>query len=149
MSKGNISRQEEVSMIPPLLLDVEPHHTVLDLCAAPGSKSAQLVELLHAGEEERVLRAIQQANGKSTGIESSQEDDGRSTGILVANDVNYQRAQMLVHQVKRLNSPNLIVTNHDATMFPSIATPQETLPNGQKNSQILERYSYLGTSYHC
>lgn len=56
--QGNISRQEGVSMIPPLLLDVEPHHyvrphrskieiqrseaslssQVLDLCAAPGSK---------------------------------------------------------------------------------------------------------------
>jgi multisite-specific tRNA:(cytosine-C5)-methyltransferase len=29
----------------------------------------------------------------------------------------------LVHQVKRLNSPNLVVTNHDATMFPSIELP--------------------------
>ncbi|EME83440.1 uncharacterized protein MYCFIDRAFT_154036 [Pseudocercospora fijiensis CIRAD86] len=137
---GNISRQEEVSMIPPLLLDVEPHHTVLDLCAAPGSKSAQLVELLHAGEEERVSRSIQQANGKLTlgEGESVQPDSGRSTGILVANDVNYQRAQMLVHQVKRLNSPNLIVTNHDATMFPSIATSQEILPNGQKKGGWLK-----------
>lgn len=27
-SQGNISRQETVSMIPPLLLDVKPHHKV-------------------------------------------------------------------------------------------------------------------------
>ena len=27
-SQGNLSRQEAVSMIPPLLLDVEPHHIV-------------------------------------------------------------------------------------------------------------------------
>ncbi|GMF70376.1 unnamed protein product [[Candida] boidinii] len=40
---GNISRQEAVSMIPPLVLDVEPHHFVLDMCAAPGSKTAQLI----------------------------------------------------------------------------------------------------------
>lgn len=25
-------------MLPPLFLDVEPHHVVLDMCAAPGSK---------------------------------------------------------------------------------------------------------------
>lgn len=25
-------------MLPPLFLDVEPHHKVLDMCAAPGSK---------------------------------------------------------------------------------------------------------------
>jgi multisite-specific tRNA:(cytosine-C5)-methyltransferase len=30
---------------------------------------------------------------------------------------------MLIHQLKRLSSPNLIVTNHDATMFPSIKLP--------------------------
>ncbi len=35
-STGNISRQEAVSMIPPLFLDVQPHHMVLDMCAAPG-----------------------------------------------------------------------------------------------------------------
>lgn len=34
-------------MIPPLLLGVEPHHHVLDMCAAPGSKTSQLIELLH------------------------------------------------------------------------------------------------------
>ena len=35
---GSISRQETVSMLPPLVLGVKPHHTVLDMCAAPGSK---------------------------------------------------------------------------------------------------------------
>ena len=48
--EGNISRQETVSMIPPLVLDVQPHHKVLDMCAAPGSKTAQLIEALHAQE---------------------------------------------------------------------------------------------------
>lgn len=36
-------------MIPPLLLGIEPHHKVLDMCAAPGSKTGQLLELLHEG----------------------------------------------------------------------------------------------------
>ncbi len=44
---GNINRQEAVSMIPPLLLDIKSHHKILDMCAAPGSKTSQLVELLH------------------------------------------------------------------------------------------------------
>ena len=34
-------------MIPPLVLDVEPHHWVLDMCAAPGSKTFQLLEMIH------------------------------------------------------------------------------------------------------
>jgi len=35
-------------MIPPLLMDIKSHHKVLDMCAAPGSKTAQLIEYLHA-----------------------------------------------------------------------------------------------------
>lgn len=46
---GSISRQEAVSMIPPIVLDVQSHHKVLDTCAAPGSKTAQLIESLHSG----------------------------------------------------------------------------------------------------
>lgn len=29
---------------------VQPHHRVLDMCAAPGSKTFQLLEALHGGE---------------------------------------------------------------------------------------------------
>ncbi|KAJ1723715.1 tRNA (cytosine-5-)-methyltransferase ncl1 [Coemansia erecta] len=95
---GNISRQEAVSMVPPLLLDVQPQHLVLDMCAAPGSKTAQLVEALHAGV----------APGETP------------RGLVVANDADYKRACMLVHQVNRLNSPNIVVTNHSGERFPNI-----------------------------
>ncbi|CAN6597525.1 multisite-specific tRNA:(cytosine-C(5))-methyltransferase [Trichomonascus vanleenenianus] len=94
---GNISRQEAVSMIPPLLLDVKPHHSVFDMCAAPGSKTAQLIEAVHSDPSIQF-----------------------PTGFVVANDSDYKRSHMLIHQVKRLNSPNLIVTNHDAQLFPRI-----------------------------
>ncbi|KAK5108154.1 hypothetical protein LTR62_008750 [Meristemomyces frigidus] len=132
---GNISRQEHVSMIPPLVMDIRPEHTVLDLCAAPGSKTAQLIEAIHAGEEERVAGVLKEVNSHGS---SQIEDGGRATGLLVANDVNYQRAQMLVHQVKRLNSPNLIVMNHDATMFPSIELPSNTPPGQAKRGKYLK-----------
>jgi multisite-specific tRNA:(cytosine-C5)-methyltransferase len=153
-SVGNISRQEIVSMIPPLLMDVRPGHTVLDLCAAPGSKSAQLIEMVHGGEEARVRKVVHQI-AKQQGREASPDgfaaelemslpesdedwaDDGRATGLLIANDVDYRRAQMLVHQVKRLNSPNMIVTNHDATQFPSIKIPSEGTPRYLKFDRIL------------
>lgn len=94
---GNISRQEAVSMIPPLLMDIKPHHSVLDMCAAPGSKTAQLVEALHQGD-----------------------DVNPPTGFVMANDSDYKRSHMLVHQVKRLNSANFMVVNHDAQLFPRI-----------------------------
>lgn len=121
-ASGNISRQEVVSMIPPHFLDVKPGMVVLDMCAAPGSKSAQLAEMIHGDEEERVIKA---ANNESPNIdgEGDYSDDGRSTGLLVANDTDYKRAGMLVHQLKRLDFPNLIVTQHDASIYPSIELP--------------------------
>uniref|UniRef100_A0AAV1V7D0 SAM-dependent MTase RsmB/NOP-type domain-containing protein n=1 Tax=Peronospora matthiolae TaxID=2874970 RepID=A0AAV1V7D0_9STRA len=94
---GSITRQEAVSMIPPLVLGVEPHHKVLDMCAAPGSKTSQLLESLHSQEL---------ATGKTP------------TGVVVANDVDLKRAYMLVHQSKRINSPALLVTCHEAQHFP-------------------------------
>ncbi|XP_058825989.1 tRNA (cytosine(34)-C(5))-methyltransferase [Topomyia yanbarensis] len=95
-SSGNISRQEAVSMIPPLVLGVEPHHKVLDMCAAPGSKTAQLIEALHAGGE------------------------NLPTGFVLANDIDNNRCYMLVHQAKRLSSPCCLVTNADSSQFPEL-----------------------------
>lgn len=95
-SSGNISRQEAVSMIPPLVLGVEPHHKVLDMCAAPGSKTAQLIEALHAGGE------------------------NLPTGFIMANDIDNNRCYMLVHQAKRLSSPCCVVTNADSSNFPNL-----------------------------
>ncbi|KAI1822808.1 S-adenosyl-L-methionine-dependent methyltransferase [Xylaria intraflava] len=127
-SVGNISRQELVSMIPPLVMDVKPGMSVLDLCAAPGSKSAQLLEMIHSGEEARIRKFMESfgeealPGDKQEDVDPTEDssDDGRATGLLIANDVEYKRCHMLVHQLKRLSSPNLIVTNHDATLFPSL-----------------------------
>ncbi|CCX29922.1 S-adenosyl-L-methionine-dependent methyltransferase [Pyronema domesticum] len=126
---GNISRQEAVSMIPPLLMDIEPHHVVLDMCAAPGSKTAQLVEMIHNGEETRVAASSIGPAAENLTIEG--ETGGRPTGLVIANDADYKRSHMLIHQTKRLNSPNLIVTNHDATMYPSLLISKPDEPNKQ------------------
>eukprot|EP00461_Guttulinopsis_vulgaris_P007794 UN07844 len=90
-------------MIPPLLLDVKPHHVVLDMCAAPGSKTSQLLEALHLGL----------ADGEVP------------TGMCIANDANPQRANLLVHQLKRLGSPAFLVTNHEGQIFPALTTTDQ------------------------
>ena len=46
---GNCHRQEFVSMIPPYFLDVRPDSVVLDTCAAPGSKTVQMLEMIKTG----------------------------------------------------------------------------------------------------
>ena len=35
-------------MVPVLLLDPHPDHLILDMCAAPGSKTLQLLDTMHA-----------------------------------------------------------------------------------------------------
>jgi len=89
-SIGTLTRQEAVSMIPPLVLDPKPGDIVLDMCAAPGSKTCQMIEMVS------------------------------ESGVVIANDVEWKRANMLSHQVQRLCSPANIVCNVDACMFPGI-----------------------------
>uniref|UniRef100_A0AC34FHI0 tRNA (cytosine(34)-C(5))-methyltransferase n=1 Tax=Panagrolaimus sp. ES5 TaxID=591445 RepID=A0AC34FHI0_9BILA len=97
---GVLSRQEAVSMVPPLLLDVKPEHMVLDMCAAPGSKTMQLIELMH-------------------------KDEPNPSGLLVANDIDYSRCYLLVHQtLKRMPTANCIVVNQDGSQIPTVVDEQ-------------------------
>ncbi|KAG6830768.1 hypothetical protein H0H87_007167 [Tephrocybe sp. NHM501043] len=114
---GNVSRQEAVSMLPPLFLEVEPHHKVIDMCAAPGSKTAQLLEALHAQDS---------VTATST-----------PSGLLVANDSDQKRTHLLIHQSARLPSPALVVTNLDASIYPVMKIAAPTGPNGEKRTQQL------------
>ncbi|KAM9308268.1 RNA cytosine C(5)-methyltransferase NSUN2 [Gastrophryne carolinensis] len=109
---GNISRQEAVSMIPPVLLNVKPHHKILDMCAAPGSKTKQLIEMLHADM-----------------------DIPFPEGFVIANDVDNKRCYLLVHQAKRLNSPCVMVVNHDASSIPRLLVEN----NGAKEVLYFDR----------
>lgn len=116
---GYISRQEAVSMIPPLLLDVQSHHKVLDMCASPGSKTVQLLEALHT-------------NGL--------DGDSMPTGLVVANDNESKRAYMLIHQCKRIGSNALAVTCHDAQSFPTLnPTVREKESTGSSGQGIFDR----------
>ncbi|KXS20297.1 S-adenosyl-L-methionine-dependent methyltransferase [Gonapodya prolifera JEL478] len=111
--KGNISRQEAVSMIPPLLLDVQPHHIVFDMCAAPGSKTAQIIEAIHA-------------------------EEGFVSGLVVANDADNARSHMLVRQTKRLQSEALLVTNHQAQMMPNMFIRERRRHTAQEQAHLAQ-----------
>ena len=41
-------------------------------------------------------------------------------GFVVANDLDNKRCYMMVHQVKRLQSPCCIIINHDASCLPNM-----------------------------
>lgn len=87
---GRVQRQESASMVPPLLLEARPGHTILDMCASPGSKTQQCLELL------------------------------QGDGLVVANDASTKRSQLLASRVTRLHSTALVVTNHDARLLPEV-----------------------------
>jgi len=84
---GWVQGQEEVSAIPPVVLDPEPGDRVFDACAAPGSKTTQLAALM---------------------------DDG---GTLVANDNNLGRLSGLRFNTEQLGITNVVVANRDARNF--------------------------------
>ena len=92
---GDISRQELVSMIPPYFLDVKPEHNVIDMCAAPGSKTTQVIEMMlsQAGEE-------------------------GAKGIVIANEVKAKRCRTLAGRLQRLDNRQTIVVAHPGQHLP-------------------------------
>lgn len=97
---GNISRQELVSMVPVMLLDIQPNHKVLDMCASPGSKTKQVVELMHA-----------KLNGKREIVPS---------GFVVTNEIDASRCDKLINNLTRFCSPCSLLVNHDGQHFPDL-----------------------------
>ena len=87
---GRITRQEIVSMIPVLAIDISPGETVLDMCASPGSKTTQIAECLG------------------------------DSGIVFANEISNSRANTLVSNVQRHASRSTIVINHDGRHIPKV-----------------------------
>lgn len=96
--KGNISKtteyylgyyhiQEASSMLPPLAMNLEKKEKVIDLCAAPGSKTTQIAMIME------------------------------NTGILFANDINLKRIRALTHNIQKSGAINCVVTNYDGRYF--------------------------------
>jgi tRNA (cytosine34-C5)-methyltransferase len=58
-------------------------------------------------------------------------------GFVVANDIDNKRCYMLVHQLKRLESPNFMIINHDSSVLPNIRF--ESSSDGQIKSIFYDR----------
>lgn len=84
---GNIYIQNPASMMPPLVLDPRPGERVLDLCAAPGSKTSLMAAMM------------------------------KGKGLLVANDRSKKRLQSLVFNLRRCGVPNILFFNHFGEHF--------------------------------
>ncbi len=85
---GLAHSQEEVSLLPVHVLDPQPGERVLDLCAAPGGKTARIAFAVGPG------------------------------GTVVANDINMDRLRALRSTLDRLGLTNVSVTRHDGSAYP-------------------------------
>ena len=87
---GQIYIQELTSMIPPLIVkDVIDNNTILDCCAAPGSKTTQIAGMM------------------------------QNRGHIIANDSRYARLKSLRGNLDRLGVTNATVTLRDFKSFPN------------------------------
>ena len=84
---GYIYVQEAASMIPPLVLEPKPGETILDMCAAPGSKSSQIAQYMN------------------------------NEGILISNDYKGMRLAPLGINMQRTSAMNDIITLMDGKWF--------------------------------
>jgi len=88
---GYFHIQEATSMIPVLVLSPQPGERILDLCAAPGNKTAQMALALE------------------------------NRGTIVANDLFYGRLRPLRSAIDRLGLLNITYTCHDGMSYPKSA----------------------------
>lgn len=79
-SLGYFYVQEAASMIPPIVLNPEENDLLLDLAAAPGSKTTQIAQLM------------------------------KNKGLIIANDIKYDRLKALSINLQRLGILNTIIT---------------------------------------
>lgn len=86
---GLLQIQEAVSMLPGALMAASPGDRVLDLCAAPGNKTAQIAVSMN------------------------------NQGTLVANDKSYERLRAMGQIQKRLGLLNMSVSVSDARYYPA------------------------------
>ena len=84
---GHFYMQEAASMLPVALLDPQPGETVLDMSAAPGSKTTQAAAMMQSG------------------------------GVIIANDVQENRLWTLKNAIYRLGVTNVIVTKKVGQWF--------------------------------
>jgi 16S rRNA C967 or C1407 C5-methylase (RsmB/RsmF family) len=95
---GALHRQEIVSCLPPLLLDAQPEHVIADLCAAPGSKSLQILDALHQGLAPAAV----------------------PPGLIVANETERSRLLTMCQRSRRLPRAPFLALCTDARYYPGM-----------------------------
>ena len=159
---GLLTRQELVSMIPPILLKPLPGNNVLDMCAAPGSKTTQIIEYLN--NVNFINNSNIEDNNKIDNITDLNHFDIYSehyknipNSYIVANDTSFSRCQLLHHNIKRLNISNYLITQLSAEEFPINFLNKEELIKFDRvlcdvpcsGDAVLRKYPEQWTQWNC
>ena len=86
-SLGYVYVQEAASMIPPIVLNTDENDLVLDMAAAPGSKTTQMASLMN------------------------------NDGLIIANDYKYDRIKALGINLQRCGVLNTVITLMEGKRF--------------------------------
>ncbi|MBI2117689.1 hypothetical protein HYT95_02210, partial [Candidatus Peregrinibacteria bacterium] len=115
---GHFYMQEAASMLPAALLDPQPGDAVLDMSAAPGSKTTQMAAMMQAGHPELVEGATR---GAMVPFDRAQDrlahHDTAQAGVIVANDVQEKRLWTLKASLHRSGVTNVLVTKKVGQWF--------------------------------
>jgi len=112
--------QGSSSMIPPIALDPSPEDCVLDICAAPGSKTTHIAQLME------------------------------NRGIVVANEASFVRVRALVINIQKAGASNVTVTRKDGVGYEKynqrfdkvlLDAPCSDIGTAGKNPQVIQRWS--------
>ena len=118
---GLIYVQEAASMVPPLVLDPQPGERVLDIAAAPGSKTTEMSAMM------------------------------QNTGIIISNDPSPTRVRGLLGNVDRAGCLNVAVCRMDGSSLGRavagtcdrvlVDAPCSSEGTIRKSAQVLDRWS--------
>jgi len=118
---GLIYVQEAASMVPPLFLSPLPRERVLDLAAAPGSKTTQMSAMM------------------------------QNSGLVIANDQSPGRVRALISNVDRAGCLNVVVCRRDGGILASalrgscdrvlVDAPCSSEGTIRKSTEALDRWS--------
>ncbi len=123
---GYIYVQESASMIPPVVLAPKPGDVVLDLCAAPGSKTTQMAAMM------------------------------QNEGILVANDADITRIKALGLNLQRCGCANTIIAHNPRLHFQKevftkilVDAPCSAVGTIRKSPKVIRMWSPDGVRRLC
>lgn len=96
-------------MLPPILLAPLPDSTVLDMCAAPGSKTSELLEEMHRADD-----------WDESGLPRL------ARGVVVANDLSAKRVNnIMLPRLRKMHSPCVVSTVANGAKMPVLAPPDD------------------------